>query len=110
MRLRFAPLVFATLLGTSASALHADEVLRGKQKAATACAACHGPDGIAKLPGAPHLAGQPQEYLAAQLEAYRSGRRAHEIMGVVARTLGDADIAELSAWFASIEVGATPTR
>ena len=54
---------------------------RGK---AQMCAPCHGANGLAVTPNTPHLAGQPEPYLVDQLKAYRSGKRAHEVMGVVA--------------------------
>lgn len=81
----------------------------GRAKAA-ACAACHGADGIGKMPDAPHLAGQPEEYVVAQLEAYRSGKRVHEAMNLVAKGLSDADIADLAAWFSRIAVRAEVPR
>lgn len=68
------------------------------------CATCHGANGLAVAPNTPHLAGQPEPYLVEQLKAYRSGKRAHEVMGVVAKPLTDADIADLAAWFASLEI------
>ena len=68
------------------------------------CATCHGANGLAVAPNTPHVAGQPEPYLIEQLKAYRSGKRAHEVMGVVAKPLTDADIAELAAWFASLEI------
>ena len=77
----------------------------GRAKAA-ACAVCHGALGISQMPDVPHLAGQPAVYLAEQLAAYRSGKRSHEVMNVVAKGLGDADIADLAAWYATIEVRA----
>ena len=70
------------------------------------CAVCHGPQGISIAPDAPNLAGQPQMYLAAQLEAFRSGRRVHPVMNVIARGLDDRDIAELSAWYSAIAIEA----
>lgn len=85
---------------------HAGDAQAGRVKAA-ACAVCHGPLGIGQQPDAPHLAGQPEMYVAEQLKAYRSGKRVHEVMGVVAKGLSDADIADLAAWFATIEVQAT---
>jgi cytochrome c553 len=74
------------------------------------CAVCHGPQGLSVLPIAPHLAGQPEDYLAQQLRAYRSGKRSHEMMTLVAKPLSDDDIADLSAYFASfrIEIKAAP--
>ena len=65
-----------------------------------ACAVCHGVQGLALAPDAPHLAGQPAFYLSAQLKAYRSGARRHEVMGVIAKGLGDADIDVLAQWYA----------
>jgi cytochrome c553 len=90
------------LLLAPAAAL-AGDARAGRAKAA-ACTVCHGELGISQMPDVPHLAGQPQVYLAAQLRDYRSRRRAHEVMNVVAKDLADADIADLSAWYASIEV------
>jgi len=78
----------------------------GRSKAAGSCAACHGDDGIAVRPDTPHLAGQPEAYLAQQLKAYRSGKRVHDEMNVAVKGLTDADVADLAAWYASVEVKA----
>ena len=75
----------------------------GRQKAQQ-CQTCHGIDGIARLPEAPHIAGESEQYLAAQLEAFRSGKRQHEIMSIVAQNLSDQDIADLAAWYSSIKI------
>ncbi|MCV6591839.1 MAG: cytochrome c4 [Silicimonas sp.] len=64
------------------------------------CRTCHGKDGYAKLPIAPHIGGEPAAYIAAQLEAFRSGARYHEMMSVVAKGLSDQAIADVSAWYA----------
>jgi cytochrome c553 len=79
----------------------------GRRLAGARCAACHGNDGIAVLPEAPNLAGQNAAYSAAQLRQYRSGERRHELMTVVSQELTDAQIADLAAWYATIEVTAT---
>lgn len=84
-----------------------DAIALGQQKA-QACAVCHGPLGLSRTPDAPNLAGQPAMYVAAQLKAYRSGARPHEVMAVMAKPLSDDDIAALSAWFSAIRVEATP--
>ncbi len=68
------------------------------------CATCHGPSGLTTMPNTPNLAGQPETYLAEQLKAFRSGKRANEVMAVIAKPLSDADIAELAAWYASIQI------
>lgn len=80
----------------------------GRAKAQQLCAVCHGPLGLAIAPDAPNLAGQGAIYVAAQLRAYRSGERKHEVMAVIAKGLSDADIAGLAAWYASIKVEAKP--
>jgi cytochrome c553 len=81
----------------------------GRAKA-QACTVCHGALGLSQMPDVPHLAGQPEIYLAAQLRAYRNGKRVHEVMNVVAKDLGDADIADLAAWYASVEVRAETAK
>jgi cytochrome c553 len=84
-----------------------NEVAAGRQKAQM-CVACHGPLGLSTAPDAPHLAGQPSIYLAAQMRAYRSGARKHEVMAVIAKPLSDDDIAQLAAWYASLKVEVQP--
>jgi cytochrome c553 len=66
-----------------------------------ACSVCHGQQGIALVPDAPNLAGQPALYLSSQLKDYRSGARKHEVMGLMAKRLSDADIEVLAQWFAN---------
>jgi cytochrome c553 len=87
---------------------HAD-VEAGRAKARM-CAVCHGEFGVSVVPNAPSLAGQPAIYLAEQLKAYRSGKRSDETMSVVAKPLTDADIADLTAWFASIAIEVKPPK
>lgn len=99
-------LFFAAALAVCAGAALAD-ANAGKAKA-RACAVCHGELGMSTLPEAPHLAGQPERYLAEQLKAYRSGKRTHEIMTLMARPLTDDDIADLAAWYASVQIEARP--
>ena len=105
---RSAALVALVALGAGLAApAGGGDPAAGRVKA-RACAPCHGPDGVSRMPATPHLAGQPAEYLIAQLRAFRSGRRAHAVMGVVAKPLSDADIDDLAAWYASIAIRARP--
>jgi cytochrome c553 len=69
---------------------------------------CHGQDGYSTLPNAPHLAGQPAAYLEEQLRNYRSGRRQHEVMTLIAKPLSDADVENLAAWYSSISISVKP--
>lgn len=78
----------------------------GREKA-RACQTCHGIDGVARVPDAPHIAGESELYLASQLKAFRSGRREHQVMSVIAGQLDDTDIADLAAWYSSIEFTVT---
>ena len=79
----------------------------GKAKAAQVCNVCHGANGMSQIPGAPHLAGQPEMYVREQLRAYRSGKRQNEMMTIIAKPLTDDEISDLSAWYSSIEITAT---
>ncbi len=83
-----------------AAALAAD--VKAGQIRSAACAVCHGPQGLSMQPAVPHLAGQPEIYLIEQLKAYRSGKRANEVMSVIAKPLTDTEIENLAAWYASI--------
>lgn len=82
----------------------------GRVKARQVCSVCHGLAGVATAPNTPNLAGQPETYLAAQLRAFRSGTRRHEVMNVISAPLSDAEIAALAGWFASIRIEAHPSQ
>jgi cytochrome c553 len=99
----------ALVLASSCCVALAAEAPPGRAKAGP-CATCHGPQGIAVAPDAPNLAGQPQIYLAAQLRAFRAGTRVHPVMNVIAKPLSDADIEQLSGWYASIRIQAQDAR
>lgn len=96
-------ILMASLLLALSSAAQAD-VAAGKARAATACAVCHGPVGLSMQPNVPHLAGQPEIYLAEQLRNYRSGKRHHEVMSVIAKPLSNQDIENLAQWYASLQL------
>jgi cytochrome c553 len=104
-----AALVQTLTLGLAVTVTQAqtDDVALGRQKA-QACAVCHGPLGVSVAPDAPNLAGQPALYTAAQLRAYRSGARRHEVMAVISKPLSDDDIRQLAAWFSSLRVDVQP--
>lgn len=70
------------------------------------CRTCHGLDGYAQLPIAPHIGGEPEVYIRAQLTAFRDGEREHEMMSIVASALTDQQIADLAAWYAGHQVTA----
>jgi cytochrome c553 len=97
-------LAVAASAGAWVEPARAADVAAGRAKARAACQACHGEDGKATLAGVPHLSGQQKEYLVEQLRAYRSGSRRNEQMTIVAKPLTDAEIENVSEWYASIKV------
>ncbi|HEY7253447.1 MAG TPA: c-type cytochrome, partial [Methylomirabilota bacterium] len=87
-------MVAASLLAATAASAADPEAGRAK---AEVCAACHGPDGNATIPGTPSLAGQPAYFTHWQLIKYRDGRRKDSQMTPLAEKLTDADMADLAA-------------
>jgi cytochrome c553 len=83
-----------------ASPVFAGDVGAGKDKAPM-CASCHGTAGIAGQPENPNLAGQKVAYLTKQLKDFKSGARKDPTMNAMAQMLTDADIENLSAFYAS---------
>lgn len=72
------------------------------------CAACHGREGRAAVPDAPHLAGQKAGYLFDAMRQYRDGRRDHAVMRTVLGPLDRAELEALAQWYAAQPpVGAT---
>ena len=94
-----APLVLLGCLGASA-ALAAGSAEKGESKA-TACTACHGPNGNSANPEWPVLAGQHEQYIHKQLQAFKSGTRKNPLMTPMAMSLSDDDMADLGAYFSS---------
>ncbi|SDO42466.1 Cytochrome c553 [Halomonas shengliensis] len=98
----------AAMLGGAVLAMDAQaagDPAAGEGKVA-ACAACHGTDGIATAPIYPNLAGQNAEYLVSSLKAYRAGERGGGMSAMMtpqAQALSDEDIADIAAYYASLE-------
>lgn len=92
-------------LGLTAAAfshqVFAADIAAGKAKSAT-CAACHGANGISILDMYPNLAGQKAQYTEIQLKAFRDGTRKNMMMAPMAAGLSDEDIANLAAYYASL--------
>ena len=97
----FAGLAILTSLA-AASQVYAGDATAGRKKAVQ-CQACHGLDGLSKLPEAPHIAGQPEAYLVKSMNAYRQGERKDEMMTLVVQQLSPQDIDDLAAYYAAIE-------
>ncbi|SAK76822.1 cytochrome C [Caballeronia catudaia] len=75
------------------------------------CYFCHGAQGQSVNAWYPSLAGQPQDYLIAQLRAFADGQRPNAYMGPISRDLTDEQIASLGAFFArQTPVQSAPAR
>lgn len=93
------PVLALAFAAASAPAPGADVEPGGKK--AEPCAACHGPNGNATIPGTPSLAGMPAFYTHWQLIMYRDGRRRDPQMSPFAINLSDGDMADLAAYYAA---------
>lgn len=83
----------------------AADIDAGKAKSAT-CAVCHGANGVSAVPIYPNLKGQKEAYLVSALKAYKANQRQggmSAIMAGQAAALSDDDIANLAAYYASLE-------
>jgi cytochrome c553 len=98
-------LVLALTLVVSACAAFAQtaDLTAGKAQAAEVCAACHGENGVSVSATIPNLAGQKSGYLANQLRAFKAGTRKNDIMNAIASQLEPKNIADLTAYFASLQ-------
>jgi len=83
-----------------------EAVARGR-KAAVVCAGCHGDEGRGDEPrGVPSLQGQPPGYLRNQMLLFKTDRRspgdaALASMKAIMKTIDDATLADLAAYYAS---------
>lgn len=96
----------AALLALPAGPSRAADAASGRALAG-GCQVCHGLDGRGTNPTIPNIGGQSAQYLVKQLEDYREGRRTNEQMSIIAEGLDDAMIADLAAWYASVDASFT---
>ncbi len=106
---------FEGLLGLALSitllpAAFAADVEAGRAKVQAVCSACHGQNGISVTDAIPNLAGQKSAYLETQLKALRDGSRKNPIMNALAGQLGNDDIANVAAYFASLPGGSATAK
>jgi cytochrome c553 len=69
------------------------------------CTPCHGRDGTGGDVEKPNLAGQKSIYLRQQLLAFRSGKRKHPEMKLIARDLSDREIDQLVIYYSTLPPG-----
>jgi len=96
-------ILVATISGAivSNSALSAGNVETGATKAIV-CKACHGANGNSTNPEWPSLAGIGADYIAAQLQNFKDGKRKNAVMAPNAMSLSPDDMANLGAYFDSL--------
>lgn len=80
----------------------AGDIAAGKARS-NSCMACHGANGISPNDMWPNLAGQKKGYLVKQLKAFKKGTRKDPLMSPMAKPLSDADIENISAYYASLK-------
>lgn len=97
-KMGFMALCTLVLLMAGGQSLAQGSVAAGQSKAAV-CAACHGADGNSPNPIWPSLAGQHADYIARQIEAYKSGQREDALMTSFAAPLSAEDVADIGAYF-----------
>lgn len=106
----------ATLAATALLAVsmaHAEG--RSAEEIAATCAACHGQDGNAVIPGYPHLAGQYANYMVKVLEDYKAGKRTGgqaAIMTGQAAGLSEDEMEAIANYYSKMEgkLSAVPVK
>jgi len=93
-------LITVVMFAIAGSVMAAGDPVAGKKKAAL-CIGCHGVDGNSANPDWPSLAGQGEGYLAKQIRDFKTGARKDDTMNAMVGGLNEADIANVSAFFAS---------
>jgi cytochrome c553 len=74
----------------------------GANVAATACAECHGNDGISTGPGVPNLAAQRTVYLFRVLQAYQQRERHNDAMNHAIGFLNEEALLAVSTYYATL--------
>src|SRR5690606_2492647 len=81
------------------------------RKLAETCNGCHAIPGYRNVYPSfhvPKLGGQNADYIEIALQGYRRGTRGHDTMHAQAAKLSDQDIADIAAYFASVENSPEP--
>lgn len=86
-------------------AARAGDVAAGRIKSESErCQECHGADGNGNGEDGKfaRLAGQYPAYIVKQLQDFRSGARKHDVMMIMARSLEEADLADIAAYYGGL--------
>ncbi|MHB8758562.1 MAG: c-type cytochrome [Thiobacillus sp.] len=104
MRPNAGPTLAAAVMLTAAAAAAAPPAIVTQGKgAATACATCHGVNGLGNAQaGFPILAQLPPAYIAKQIADFKAGTRSNPVMSPVAAALTAEDIEASARYYASL--------
>lgn len=89
----------ATEISEAVAPSKADIMARGQQIVSGVCVACHGLSGMSPVSANPNLAGMPVQYIAKQLEHFKSGARKNVIMQGMTANLSPADMNALGEYY-----------
>ena len=87
-------------LGLAGTAQAGGDAAAGEAKAKS-CAGCHGADGKGKASNPP-IAGMDEAAFLASMADYKTGVKKHAMMNMLAKKLNDQDVANLAAYYASL--------
>jgi cytochrome c553 len=93
----------APALSAEAKASAKPDLAKGQATSTSVCAACHTADGSRGSPANPILQGQHPEYLAKQLVEFKAGKRTNAVMQGMSAALSEADMKNVSAFYANKE-------
>ena len=105
------PLLVVALVALSSSPVLADaraNQVRAEEIVSGRCFMCHGMEGESASSIFPRLAGQHAEYVARQLDDFKSGKRKSETMKSQVEDLTPEEMKALGAFFENKEVAAKP--
>lgn len=77
------------------------DLAKAQQIVTQVCAACHGPEGLSVAPVNPNLAGQHPEYIALQLDHFKSGLRKNPVMLGMSTMVSPEDAKAIGLYFAA---------
>lgn len=102
---------FAAAMAMLALSAHAQsDEARAKKIVNGVCFVCHGAEGESSSEVFPRLAGQHAEYIAKQLEAFKSGKRKSTAMGEMVAKLSSEDMVALGKYFEKQKVQSEPPK
>ena len=101
MKSSIAFVVAACALGLAGAGWAQEGEARARQIIGGSCFLCHGAEGESASAVFPRLAGQNAEYIAKQLENFKSGKRQSTAMAPMVEKLTPEDMAALGRFYAS---------